>query len=208
MGRAPKAALVSAVAVLALAACSSGGGSNPLPPAPAPVISSIAPGGGSIVGGTPFVVSGANFQSGATLTLGGAAANVASVTSTTILAVTPAHAAGTVAVTVTNPDHQAATLPNGFTYLAAGIRVVTLSWNANREKGVNQAGGGYRINITGQAPITVPWVSGPLAPTTTDVNLAAGSYTVTISAFAALDAQGGNTGSTSAPSQPFALVVP
>lgn len=89
-----------------------------------------------------------------------------------------------------------------------GSHVVTVSWAPNREAGVNQAGGGYRVDITGQPTVVVPWVSGALAPTTTDVTLATGSYTVTVTAFAALDAQGGATGSTSAPSQPFHLVVP
>ncbi len=206
MGKAPTNAVLVSAAVLALAACSSGGGSSPQPPAP--VISSVSPGGGSTSGGTSVVISGANFQSGATVTLGGAAANVSSVTTTTIQAVTPAHAAGAVAVTVTNPDHQAATLANGFIYLAAGTHLVTLSWNANREAGVNQAGGGYKINVNGQPNVTVPWVSGPLAPTTADIGLATGSYTVTITAFAALDAQGGATGSTSAPSQSINVVVP
>jgi IPT/TIG domain-containing protein len=208
MGRAlSKAALVSAAAAFALAACSSGGGSSP-PPAPAPVISSIAPGGGPAAGGTAVVISGANFQSGATVTMGGAAATVSAVTPTTIAAVTAPHAGGAVTVTVTNPDLQAASLPNGFTYVGPPTHVVTLSWNANHETGVNQAGGGYRIAIGGQPTVVVPWVAGPLAPTSKDVDLAAGTYTVTITAFAALDAQGGATGSASAPSQPITVVVP
>lgn len=87
--------------------------------------------------------------------------------------------------------------------------VVTLSWNANREAGVNAPGGGYRISISGQAPVDVPWVSpGPLAPTTKDVTLPSGSYTVSIAAYAALDAQGGAAGSVSAPSQALTVVVP
>ncbi|HEY6098581.1 MAG TPA: hypothetical protein VIW03_04085 [Anaeromyxobacter sp.] len=83
---------------------------------------------------------------------------------------------------------------------APSDHVVTLSWAANHEKGVNQAGGGYRISISGQpAPIDVPWVSGPSAPTTKDVTLRTGTYTVSVSAYAALDAQGGTSGSQSAP---------
>ncbi len=85
---------------------------------------------------------------------------------------------------------------------------VTLTWAANHESGVNQAGGGYRIAISGLAPIDVPYVSGPSAPTTKDVTLSTGSYTVTVSAYAALDAQGGATGSVSAPSQAIAVNVP
>lgn len=86
--------------------------------------------------------------------------------------------------------------------------VVTLSWTANRETGVNMPGGGYIVSIPGQPDIDVPYVSGPLAPTSTDLTLRTGSYTVTVTAYAALDAQGGMTGSRSAPSQSITVNVP
>jgi hypothetical protein len=86
--------------------------------------------------------------------------------------------------------------------------VVTLSWAANHESGVNKPGGGYRISISGRPTVEVPYLSGPAAPTTKDVTLGSGSYTVTVSAFAALDAQGGSTGSQSAPSQTLTVNVP
>jgi ABC-type glycerol-3-phosphate transport system substrate-binding protein len=54
---------------------------------------------------------------------------------------------------------------------APTTHVVTLSWIPNREAGVNKAGGGYRITISGQAPVDVPWTVGPLAPTSKDVTL-------------------------------------
>lgn len=85
---------------------------------------------------------------------------------------------------------------------------MTLSWAANREAGVNGAGGGYTVSISGQPAIDVPWVSGPRAPTTRNVTLRTGSYTVTVTAYAALDAQGGDTGSRSAPSQALTVDVP
>lgn len=82
-----------------------------------------------------------------------------------------------------------------------GPRLVTISWAPNHEKGVNSAGGGYTVSITGQPPINVPWVSGPSAPTSTSLTLQQGTYTIAVTAYAALDAQGGATGSTSAPAQ-------
>jgi len=85
---------------------------------------------------------------------------------------------------------------------------VTLTWAPNRESGVNKAGGGYRVAISGKPTIDVPFVSGATAPTRTDVTLGTGSYTVTVSAFAALDAQGGTSGSQSAPSQTLTVTVP
>lgn len=87
-------------------------------------------------------------------------------------------------------------------------RVVTLSWVANHEAGVNRTGGGYRIFIGGAPVLDVPYVSGPSAPTTGDVTLGPGTYTVTITAYAALDSQGGTTGSESAPSQAITVNVP
>jgi hypothetical protein len=58
-----------------------------------------------------------NFASGATVTFGGTPATGVSVaSSTSMTAVTPAHSAGSVTVTVTNPDSQSASLTAGFTY--------------------------------------------------------------------------------------------
>jgi len=85
---------------------------------------------------------------------------------------------------------------------------VTLAWAPNHEKGVNSAGGGYQVAISGQPTINVPYVSAPAAPTSTVTILQTGTYTVTVTAFAALDAQGGLTGNVSAPSQSLVVNVP
>ena len=85
---------------------------------------------------------------------------------------------------------------------------VALSWQPNRDSGVNRAGGGYQVSISGQPMVIVPYASGPAAPTSTKVMLTTGAYTVTVRAFAALDAQGGNSGSVSAPSQVLNVNVP
>jgi len=89
-----------------------------------------------------------------------------------------------------------------------GPHTVTLAWAANHETGVNSAGGGYHVSISGQPMINVPYVSGPTAPTSTVTILQTGTYTVTVTAFAALDAQGGLTGRFSAPSQSLIVNVP
>jgi ABC-type glycerol-3-phosphate transport system substrate-binding protein len=85
---------------------------------------------------------------------------------------------------------------------------VTLAWTPNHEMGVNSAGGGYQVAISGQPTINVPYAAGPTAPTSTVTALQTGTYTVAVRAFSALDAQGGNTGSLSAPSQSLTVVVP
>src|SRR5262249_468078 len=62
-----------------------------------PSVSSITPHAGLISGGTSVTVSGANFVSGATVTIGGvAASNVNFVNSTTLTAQTAAHVAASV----------------------------------------------------------------------------------------------------------------
>ena len=85
---------------------------------------------------------------------------------------------------------------------------VTLAWAPNHEKGVNSAGGGYQVAISGQPTINVPYASGPAAPTSTVTTLQTGTYTATVRAYAALDAQGGSAGSLSAPSQSLIVNVP
>jgi multidrug efflux pump subunit AcrA (membrane-fusion protein) len=96
------------------------------------------------------------------------------------------------------------------TPLAPAFHNVTLSWAANRESGVNSAGGGYTVSISGQsAPVNVPYVSGAAAaPTLKVVSLYTGTYTATVKAYAALDANGGSTGSTSASSVAMTITVP
>jgi hypothetical protein len=84
---------------------------------------------------------------------------------------------------------------------------VTISWAANHERGVNASGGGYKVNVAGKPTIDVPF-SGSATPTSTDLTLTTGSYAVTVTAYALLDANGGSTGSQSAPSQAYTLNVP
>src|SRR6202035_466621 len=86
-----------------------------------PAPTSISPTSGTTSGGTPVTISGTNFASGATVTFGGTAANnVVVVSSTTITATTPAHAAGAVNVVVTNSNGQSGTLTNGYSYTSSG----------------------------------------------------------------------------------------
>jgi hypothetical protein len=85
---------------------------------------------------------------------------------------------------------------------------VTLTWAPNRESGVNSGGGGYQVSISGQPTINVPYTSGSTAPTSTTVLLNTGTYTVTVRAYAALDAQGGSAGSFSVASAPSTIIVP
>ena len=85
-------------------------------------IASVVPDSGSTLGGTSVIISGANFQSGATVKFGTAPAIGVAVDSASQLSATsPPGTAGSVAVTVTNPGGQFAVLPNAFTYDACSV---------------------------------------------------------------------------------------
>lgn len=93
---------------------------------------------------------------------------------------------------------------------ATVLHSVILSWQANRESGVNSTGGGYLVSISGHSgPINVLFnAASGVTPTTTTTSLYTGTYTATVRAYAALDAQGGGTGSLSVPSASILIVVP
>lgn len=84
----------------------------------APDVVSVSPNNGPPAGGTAITLSGSAFQSGATVTIGGAAATaVVFVSSTTLTATTPARSPSRADVVVTNPDGQSDTLTGGFRYV-------------------------------------------------------------------------------------------
>ena len=84
-----------------------------------PTISSVLPGGGSTEGGTKVSIVGSAFLTGVTVKFGETVATAVTLEGSTIIkATSPAQAAGVVAVTVTNADGLAATLPIGFLYTA------------------------------------------------------------------------------------------
>ena len=87
------------------------GQSSTLPAAytyvPRPTIASVSPTSGTSLGGVVITVTGTNFLPGAAVTVGGTpATEVQVVSATQLTARTPAHAAGAVAVAVTNPFGQ------------------------------------------------------------------------------------------------------
>jgi len=88
-----------------------------------PTVTSISPTTGSVAGSTAVTIKGTGFAAGATVTFGGnAATSVTVVNSTSIKATSPAHAAGSVTVTVTNSSGLSASLTNGFTY-TSGVAI-------------------------------------------------------------------------------------
>lgn len=88
-------------------------------------VASITPTSGTTLGGTPVVISGSNFSTAATVTIGGVAATDVTVSgSGTLTAVTAQHAAGLAEVVVTSGG-KTGRLPTGFTYVAPAITTNT-----------------------------------------------------------------------------------
>ncbi|WP_369986802.1 autotransporter domain-containing protein [Pseudomonas xanthosomatis] len=109
----------------------------------APTITGISPNSGSTAGGTSVTVTGTNLTGATSLTIGGTAAtSVNVVNATTITATTPAHAAGTVNVTVTTPGGTN-TLPNGYTYVTPAPTLSSVSPNTG------STAGGTSVTLTG-----------------------------------------------------------
>lgn len=111
------------------------GQSSPAGPSQQPIpgattVAFIFPNTGSTAGGTLLTITGTGFQAGTTVTLDGSAVRNAYVrNSTTIHFSSPAHAAGTVDVVVTNPGGQADTLSGGYTYASP----LSFDFNGNWE---------------------------------------------------------------------------
>ncbi len=154
---------------------------------PAPTVTSIAPNTGLAAGGTSVTITGTGFVAGATVKLGGTAAtNVNVVSSTSITATTPAHAAGAVSVVVTNTDAQAGTLTNGYTYTNPAPTVTSITPNSGSANGgtsVTIAGTGFlagaTVSLGGSAATNVNVVSSTSITATTPAH-AAGAVTVTV----------------------------
>ena len=91
------------------------------PNAAAPTVSSISPTSGSSTGGTSVMITGSNFVTGATVTIGGVACSNPVVSATSITCTTGSGSAGSSNIVVTNPDSQSATLTGGFTVVAAPV---------------------------------------------------------------------------------------
>jgi hypothetical protein len=112
---------------------------------PPPAVGSISPASGSTTGGRTVSIAGSSFSASPAIprvAFGGEFATVVTATATLITATIPAHAPGAVAVTVTNPDAQASTLPAAFTYVAAPV-LVSLSPNSG------STGGGEQVDLIG-----------------------------------------------------------
>lgn len=121
-----------------------------------PTVTVISPSSGYEVGGIAVTITGTNFVSGATVTIGGGAATqVSVVNATTITAVTPSGNTGACDVVVTASGEDG-TLAAGFTYLTSNIytsdwgnqSLRTFGWDddGNASPNQNLVGGATTFN--------------------------------------------------------------
>ncbi|MNL04399.1 hypothetical protein D3C87_1249670 [compost metagenome] len=98
----------------------------------------------------------------------------------------------------------------------SGSESATVSWDANRESGVNTAGGGYRVyyasspnvaTASNSNVVLVPYVAGPTAPTTATIsNLPAGDWYIKVVAYSAYN-PGGSGAAKSSDSTEFKITI-
>ncbi len=113
----------------------------------APTVTALNPTGGTVNGGTVVTITGTNLTGATAVSFGGTGAtNVAVVNATTITCKSPAHAAGTIDVTVTTPGGTSSTSGTGNNYAYAAPAVPTVT-NVNPNTG--PAIGGTSVTITG-----------------------------------------------------------
>ncbi|MHC5019417.1 MAG: IPT/TIG domain-containing protein [Planctomycetota bacterium] len=105
---------------------------------------SVTPAVGPLAGSTLITITGSNFHSGATVSVGGSAASMGAVAPNTITATTPAGgAAGPANVTVHHPDGQSQSLPGGHVYQGPAPTLTLV------QPGTTAAAGGATLTLTG-----------------------------------------------------------
>ncbi|MGH9547819.1 MAG: IPT/TIG domain-containing protein, partial [Terriglobales bacterium] len=176
--------------VLFLPGCGGGLAATPNPPSkPAPQVASITPNTGTTSGGTRVTITGTGFLAGASVSLGGTpATSVTLASGTSIMATTPAHAAGAFNVMVTNTDAQSSTLAGGYTYAASHsaptvTAITPNSGSINGGTAVTITGTGFlagaSVKLAGTSAAGVTIVSGTSITATTPAH-AAGAVSVVV----------------------------
>jgi hypothetical protein len=179
--------------------------------APVPTVTAVSPTSGPIAGGTSVTISGTNFTGATAVSFGSVAASSFTVNSaTSITAVDPAEAAGTVHVTVTTANGTSVTnAADQFTFVAPGAPTVT---GLSPTSGLTTGGTSVTItgtNFTGATAVDFGsvaassfTVNSATSITAVDPAEAAGTVTVTVTTpagTAATDAQDQFTFVTPAP---------
>jgi hypothetical protein len=146
-------------------------------PAP-PRVTGVTPISGLTTGGQSVTVEGSNFTGATGVSFGGVAANSFTINSDSqITVVTPAHAAGTVDVTVTSPSgSSAASSADQFQYVAPnGTAPPTVATGASATLNANQTSAALSVlgaSQYGAGTLTYTWatVGTPPAPVAFNIN--------------------------------------
>jgi hypothetical protein len=127
-------------------------------------VTAISPNTGSSSGTALVRITGAGFQSGATVTVGGAGIEATFVTPWMLTVSMPPHAGGMVDVVVTNPGGQSLKVPGGYIYVVTPLVVSEVLPNAG------STGGGTTLKImgTGLHPGAIVKVDGIVRPAWSD----------------------------------------
>lgn len=152
---------------------------------PPPTVTAVSPSIGSSAGGTPITITGTNFVSGATVTVGGASAtNVTWINATTITATTPSGSIGARDVVVTNPTSETGTGAGLFTY-ATPPTVTAIAPATGPTAGgtpVTITGTGFvngaTVTIGGASATTVAFVSSATLTAVTPAGAAGAAHVV------------------------------
>ncbi len=151
-----------------------------------PVINTVTPTAGAIAGGDLVTISGTGFLAGATVLFNGVACTAVTVVSATSLTcTTPANAAGSVIIKVTNTDTQSGMLNSGFRYEGAPTlsSITPASGSITGGNTVTLAGTQFAtatsVSIGGNACTSLVKVS-PTSLTCTTPAKAAASYNVVV----------------------------
>jgi len=111
-------------------------------PTPAPVVTGISPTSGSVVGGDTVTITGSGFLGTTAVQFESEYATLLTVTDSEITVSSPAHALGTVDVTVTTAGGTSATSPaDQFTYVGPTVTGISPTYGS--------PGGGTSVTITG-----------------------------------------------------------
>jgi len=152
-----------------------------------PAVSGVSPKAGPTTGGTTVPITGANFLAGASVKFGAAAsATVTFVSATQLKAVAPAHAAGTVDVTVSTPGGTSAIVAGD--HYAYGAPTVTSFTPTSGITGsivtINGTGfvPGATVKFGAKASATVTFVSGTQIKATVPNGAVTGKISVTTAA--------------------------
>ncbi|MHC5020911.1 MAG: IPT/TIG domain-containing protein, partial [Planctomycetota bacterium] len=131
--------------------------------APAPQVTSIVPTYGPTGGSTTITVTGSGFQTGLTVTVGGAAAtNIVVTSATTMTFDTPTGTTGSATIVITNPDTQSVTVTNGFSYGTPAPTVTSITPTSGPTAGgttVTINGTGFQNSGTAQATVSIGGVA-------------------------------------------------